>query len=110
MTGGAIAAPPSPRPCPARQGVVSPQRWKPPRRDGSRVEVGRLAEREAHRLIQRISRLELRLGMLRQQRDNLLDWLLREAVRRPANRRQSTSRRQSSYKPAGLQPDGEHGT
>jgi hypothetical protein len=98
MTGGAIARPPSPRTCSAgnQQAVVLPQRRKPPRRGGSRVEIAKLAEHEAHRLMRRIIRLESRLGLLRQQRDNLLDWLLREAVRCPAPRRQSTGRRQSS--------------
>jgi hypothetical protein len=45
--------------------------------------VKRLAEREARQVDKRIARLESRIGILRQQRDSLLDWLLREALRFP---------------------------
>ena len=40
------------------------------------------AEREAKKLSRRITALDSRAGMLREQRDKVLDWLLREAVRR----------------------------
>ena len=72
-------------------------------RDPSRARVTRLAELEVRQLGGRIARLEARVGILRQQRDNLLDWLLREVIRH------SASRRRSGRPSVGIRPRPPHG-